>query len=83
MCARRCELPKIYITPFTLPTLRLSTQCWSFACETSLTTVRGTDVYRFFFFLPRCYARLPPRATNCRKKSCGHTNQLRPKKKLK
>ena len=28
-------------------------------------------------------ARLPVRATNCRKKSCGHTNQLRPKKKLK
>ena len=31
----------------------------------------------------RCYARLPPRASNCRKKSCGHTNHLRPKKKLK
>jgi ribosomal protein L40E/ubiquitin len=31
----------------------------------------------------RCYARLPLRATNCRKKSCGHTNHLRPKKKLK
>lgn len=31
----------------------------------------------------KCYARLPPRAKNCRKKSCGHTNQLRPKKKLK
>ena len=30
-----------------------------------------------------CYARLPPRATNCRKKVCGHTNQLRLKKKLK
>jgi len=30
-----------------------------------------------------CYARLPPRATNCRKKACGHSNQLRPKKKLK
>ena len=30
-----------------------------------------------------CYARLPPRATNCRKKACGHTSQLRPKKKLK
>ncbi|KAI1638151.1 ubiquitin-related domain-containing protein [Biscogniauxia mediterranea] len=27
------------------------------------------------------YARLPPRATNCRKRKCGHTNQLRPKKK--
>merc|ERR1712113_794546 len=31
----------------------------------------------------KCYARLPPRATNCRKKSCGRTSQLRPKKKLK
>merc|ERR1712032_930850 len=30
-----------------------------------------------------CYARLPNRATNCRKKKCGHTNQLRVKKKLK
>ncbi|EXJ61473.1 large subunit ribosomal protein L40e [Cladophialophora psammophila CBS 110553] len=31
----------------------------------------------------KCYARLPPRATNCRKKKCGHSNQLRPKKKIK
>ena len=31
----------------------------------------------------KCYARLPPRATNCRKKSCGHSNNIRPKKKLK
>lgn len=31
----------------------------------------------------KCYARLPPKSTNCRKKKCGHTNQLRPKKKLK
>uniref|UniRef100_A0A0K0FA93 Ubiquitin-ribosomal protein eL40 fusion protein n=1 Tax=Strongyloides venezuelensis TaxID=75913 RepID=A0A0K0FA93_STRVS len=30
----------------------------------------------------KCYARLPPRAVNCRKKKCGHSNQLRPKKKL-
>nr|GEX18430.1 ubiquitin-60S ribosomal protein L40 [Tanacetum cinerariifolium] len=27
----------------------------------------------------KCYARLPKRATNCRKKKCGHSNQLRPK----
>ncbi|PWA65415.1 ubiquitin [Artemisia annua] len=27
----------------------------------------------------KCYARLPPRALNCRKKKCGHSNQLRPK----
>ena len=31
----------------------------------------------------RCYARLHPRAVNCRKKKCGHTNNLRPKKKVK
>ncbi|XP_071701388.1 ubiquitin-ribosomal protein eL40 fusion protein-like isoform X2 [Rutidosis leptorrhynchoides] len=30
----------------------------------------------------KCYARLHPRAVNCRKKKCGHSNQLRPKKKL-
>ncbi|KAJ3692742.1 hypothetical protein LUZ60_011837 [Juncus effusus] len=28
----------------------------------------------------KCYARLPLRATNCRKKKCGHSNQLRKKK---
>ncbi|KAL3622437.1 H(+)-transporting V0 sector ATPase subunit a [Castilleja foliolosa] len=28
-----------------------------------------------------CYARLNVRAVNCRKKKCGHSNQLRPKKK--
>ena len=31
----------------------------------------------------KCYARLPMRATNCRKKKCGRTKQLRLKKKLK
>eukprot|EP00929_Paragymnodinium_shiwhaense_P114987 TRINITY_DN8355_c0_g1_i4.p2 TRINITY_DN8355_c0_g1~~TRINITY_DN8355_c0_g1_i4.p2 ORF type:complete len:129 (+),score=33.65 TRINITY_DN8355_c0_g1_i4:9-395(+) len=31
----------------------------------------------------KCYARLHARAVNCHKKKCGHTNQLRPKKKLK
>ncbi|KAM7337389.1 hypothetical protein ACRRTK_003508 [Alexandromys fortis] len=30
----------------------------------------------------KCYARLHPRAVNCRKKKCGHSNKLRPKKKL-
>lgn len=30
----------------------------------------------------QCYASLPPRATNCRKRGCGHSNQLRMKKKL-
>ena len=31
----------------------------------------------------KCYARLPMRAKNCRKKKCGHSNDLRLKKKLK
>jgi ribosomal protein L40E len=31
----------------------------------------------------KCYARLHPRAKNCRKKACGRSNQLRIKKKLK
>merc|ERR1711935_1128006 len=31
----------------------------------------------------KCYARLFKRAVNCRKKKCGRTTQLRPKKKLK
>merc|ERR1712147_455370 len=31
----------------------------------------------------KCYARLPPKAVNCRKKKCGHSNELRPKKKIK
>jgi len=30
----------------------------------------------------KCYARLHPKATNCRKRKCGHSNNLRPKKKL-
>merc|ERR1712048_40999 len=31
----------------------------------------------------KCYARLHARAVNCRKKKCGHSSALRPKKKLK
>ncbi|KAL6645814.1 hypothetical protein ACP70R_017422 [Stipagrostis hirtigluma subsp. patula] len=27
----------------------------------------------------KCYARLPPRAKNCRKKKCGHSNQSKAK----
>lgn len=33
--------------------------------------------------LLQCYARMHPRATNCRKKKCGHSSELRPKKKIK
>ena len=31
----------------------------------------------------KCYATLPLKASNCRKRKCGHTNQLRLKKKPK
>jgi ribosomal protein L40E len=31
----------------------------------------------------RCYATLPPKATNCRKRKCGHNSDLRMKKKIK
>lgn len=31
----------------------------------------------------KCYARLPLRAKNCRKSKCGHSSDLRIKKKLK
>uniref|UniRef100_A0ACD5XRC3 Uncharacterized protein n=1 Tax=Avena sativa TaxID=4498 RepID=A0ACD5XRC3_AVESA len=31
----------------------------------------------------KCYARLPLRSSNCRKKKCGHNNETRIKKKLK
>ncbi|WVZ65996.1 hypothetical protein U9M48_015275 [Paspalum notatum var. saurae] len=30
----------------------------------------------------KCYARLPLRTKNCRKKKCGHSNELRSKKKF-
>ncbi|KAM3197122.1 hypothetical protein ACQJBY_072665 [Aegilops geniculata] len=30
----------------------------------------------------KCYARLPPRSTNCRKKKCGRSSDLRQKKPL-
>jgi large subunit ribosomal protein L40e len=31
----------------------------------------------------KCYARLPVNAHNCRKRSCGHSANIRPKKKIK
>ncbi len=30
----------------------------------------------------KCYARLPVKAHNCRKKKCGHCANIRPKKKI-
>ena len=29
------------------------------------------------------YASLPPKSHNCRKRSCGHAGDIRPKKKIK
>ena len=31
----------------------------------------------------KCYARLHPRANQCRKKKCGHSNNIRIKKMIK
>ena len=31
----------------------------------------------------KCYARLPENAHNCRKRKCGHSANIRPKKKIK
>ena len=31
----------------------------------------------------KCYVRLPPKATNCRKRKCGHWGDIRLKKKIK
>ena len=31
----------------------------------------------------KCYARLPLNAKTCRKRKCGHSSNLRPKKKIK
>lgn len=51
--------------------LRKSYLDWPDACDRESLLTRNVQ------------ARLPPRATNCRKRKCGHSNQLRPKKKLK
>jgi len=54
---------------------------------TGITSIRtASHFYRYNcdkMICRKCYARLPPRAVNCRKKKCGHSSQLRPKKKLK
>ncbi|GMP61078.1 hypothetical protein CsSME_00023686 [Camellia sinensis var. sinensis] len=54
-------------------------------CDTTLCIVMTIHVSNLHVLLDcfRCYARLHPRAVNCRKKKCGHSNQLRPKKKIK
>ena len=55
---------------------RRSVYVWALVTRTLVT---HTPLPRF----TRCYARLPAKATNCRKKKCGHTPELRIKKKLK
>ena len=40
--------------------------------------------YRTYKMICRkCYARLPINAKNCRKRKCGHSANIRPKKKIK
>lgn len=52
----------------------------AYKCEKMICRKYGSVIGWFYY--RRCYATLPPRATNCRKKKCGHSNQLRPKKKV-
>ena len=51
--------------------------------EDSFWLEEGRPICTVCLLYCRCYARLHQRATNCRKRKCGHTNNLRPKKKLK
>ena len=37
---------------------------------------RASLIYALIYLFARCYARLHPRAVNCRKKKCGHSNQV-------
>jgi ubiquitin-large subunit ribosomal protein L40e len=53
---------------------------YGFALKNIFISTQQSDPRLYFL---RCYARLHPRAVNCRKKKCGHSNDLRPKKKLK
>ena len=87
------------------PSLRLLAQKYN--CDKMICRYcKRLNLIQSFFLLNvcdcrKCYARLHPRATNCRKKvtcfpswrnfphlhihlqACGHTSNIRPKKKLK
>jgi len=41
-----------------------------------MTNVHSQPLCSLINLLRRCYARLHPRAVNCRKKKCGHSNQV-------
>ena len=56
---------------------QVATRSFSTPCTNPLTRAPHTPP----LFSPRCYARLPAKATNCRKKKCGRTSELRIKKK--
>ncbi|KAL3651281.1 H(+)-transporting V0 sector ATPase subunit a [Castilleja foliolosa] len=63
-------------------TLHLSLELMGGYCRIEPSLIALARKYREDKMICRkCYARLPPRAVNCRKKNCGHSNQLRPKKK--
>ncbi len=66
------------------PTLRMLAQKYN--CDKVICRKyeeKNVSNIKMNFLLCRCYARLHPRAVNCRKRKCGHTSNLRPKKKLK
>ena len=57
---------------------------WHDSCILPFNTCLSCVSFQDWYLIVRkCYARLHPRATNCRKKACGHTSNIRPKKKLK
>ena len=73
---------KIFKSPFSESTLHLVLRLRGGVIEPTLRLL--AQKYNSDKMICRkCYARLHPRATNCRKKSCGHTSNIRPKKKLK
>ena len=53
----------------------IKVQAASFDCDKAATKVEK-------MICRKCYAKLPLKATNCRKRKCGHYGDIRPKKKL-
>ena len=69
-------------TPYVLSAFKSDTLC----CRSNLCIAHNAVslyVNESSLSCYRCYARLHPRATNCRKRKCGHTSNIRPKKKIK
>ena len=92
LSSRKTDPTAIQASPFTLPrggclppSLGHSGFSHLFCAAMTLNVSNSTLTFQLLSStaLFRCYARLHARAVNCRKKKCGHTNQLRLKKKLK